>query len=537
MPRGSLDAVVESRLAKGGGGRYRDLCIDLMRCECEACGPGPEHLLEVGGRWDRVAKEYRGPAEQSRRFLLQDAQIPAARLFAAWLRERKERRHLLGPDGKPCFTLGLVGGRRGGKSDLVPKLALLYLLAFPKSIAWLVVPKFPDMPELEAALDGLLPRAWYTALGDPWYEWTLVNGSRLEIRSSYDPEDLKRGRCDIAVIHEAQKHDAAAYAMLRPAIADKGGLVLLAGNPPKTAKGEWLAELVERSRAGKTDEIVFNVDPRLNPHVDHAALESLKKIMDERTYAMEIRGDFLSRTDVVMFAFSPMSNVRPEGTDEQGRPLENVTRAFTQRMLGKSFDQVHGLDFQLGPYMAAATARFYRDPDEPNGDPLCWFVDDLEVPQATEEQLVSALEGRGYTGADACVPDASGEYQGAERIKGRASWDQFRMKGWRSLYFPDANSRANPHKTDRLANGNALLRNAAGKRRCFVDPKCAYLIRALRLWETRNGVPHWKSDYAHIVDAATYLLYRMYPRRAPAPTGRAQLITVPTKVGGLDGLR
>lgn len=516
MPRGSIDAIVQERLAPDGGGRRLLLCADLERCTCELCGPEDEFLLEAGGEWDKVRKAYIGPAEMSRHLTLQDAQMPAGRWFAAWLTARRERRHVTGPNGKSCFTMACVGGRRGGKSDIVPKLALMYLLTFPGSIAWLVVPKFTDMPELETALDGLMPRAWYTSLGDPWYEWTLANGSRLEIRSSYDPDDLKRGRCDIAVIHEAQKHDEKTYAMLRPAIADKGGLVILAANPPDKARGEWVAELVTRSKAGQTDEVVFEIDPRQNPHVDHEALEQLADIMDDRTYKREILGLFLHREDIVMFGFLPSSkigNVRPEGTDEQGRPLENVTRAFTERRLGHACDQVHGLDFQLGPYMAAATARFYRDPEDPAGDPLCWFVDDLEVPQATEGDLVAALEGRGYTGADACIPDATGEFQGAERVKGRSSWDEFRKRGWRRLFFPVASTKANPHKTDRLANGNALFRSANGKRRCFVDPRCAYLIRALTKWEMRNGVPHWRSDYAHIVDAATYLLCRMYPRR------------------------
>jgi hypothetical protein len=532
VPRASLEHVVESLLGEERGGRFIDLRLDLVR------DAGGELLYSAGGRWDRASKVYAGGASRGRRLGLHEGQVPAGRWFAEWMRARRRGAHVE-ENGKPVFSLVLVGGRRGGKSVLAFRALLAYLVDTPDAIGWVVVPVDDDKDEVVRELRKQLPRSWFGVRAN---EWTLRNGSQLFIRSSYDPQDLKRGRCDVALINEAQKHHGDVYGILRPAIADKGGLVILTANPPDTARGEWVADLVERAKGGKVGVKVLELDPMLNPHIDHAALISLKDELDDRTYRREILGEFLARTDVVMYAFSPSElhgNVRPVGRGEHGEELEDITHAFTRRMLGAPFGTVHGMDFQGRPYQAAVALRLFRDPADPSGaEPLIWAVDDVEVEQGSEDDLVSALEGRGYTGADAVIPDASGAWQDSERKKGHGSWDTLRARGWRNLFYPVANSKSNPQpKTERLAIANGLFRSASGKRRLFVAPHCQYLIRALRLWETRNGIPHWRSDYAHIIDALTYPLYRLFPRRAPDASPRAVLIERPTRVGGWDGLR
>lgn len=542
MGRESLAAIVEARLDETAGERQLDLCLDVMRCECPKCRPPAarwkrEILYSAGGVWDRVEKSYVAEAATSRTLTLQAAQLPAARWFARWLRAHQRGQRIAGPDGTPAYTLALVGGRRGGKSDLGVKALPLYLVTMPRAIGCIAVPVEADTPEVERVIEEQLPAAWYRKVGLTYY---LANGGELELLSGYDPDSLKRGRYDIALIHEAQKHQAKVYAVLAAAAADRGGLVLLAANPPDTADGEWVADLVDRSRAGKTDEVVFEIDPRQNPHVDHRALAALAKKLDERTYAREVLGQFLPREDTVFHAFSPSplhGNVRELGRGERGEQLVEVTRTFLARKLGAPADRIHGFDFQWSPHMAAVTARFFEDPDEPAGDPLIWFSDGIQVEQADEDRLLDAMERRGdyllgvagaeirpYGGADPVVIDASGEWQDAERTKGRASADVMRRRGWRRILLPDERSKKNPLLEERFAVLNGLFRNAAGKRKAFVVPQAVALIRALKLLENRNGAPNRRSDYAHICDAASYLTYRLFPRRAAPPKREIKFI-------------
>ena len=34
----------------------------------------------------------------------------------------------------------------------------------------------------------------------------------------------------------------------------------------------------------------------------------------------------------------------------------------------------------------------------------------------------------------------------------------------------------------------------------------------MRSWENRNGVPYRRSDYAHLCDAVSYVIYRFFGR-------------------------
>jgi hypothetical protein len=540
MGRDSLAAVVEARLSETEGGRFVDLCVDWIPCTCSLCGSARrEVLFSGGGRWDREAKEYVGDATDSRTVTLQPAQLPAARWFALWLRAHRAGRgeDVKGPDGDPCYTLLLLGGRRGGKSDLAVKAVIAYAVSIARSICWIVVAEEDDAPELERVIREQVPSAWYRHVGASFH---FMNGSEIEVLSSYDPDDTKRGRCDVALVNEAQKQKKKVYDNLAGAAVDHGGLVILAANPPDTADGEWVAEIVERSRAGKTDEMVFDIDARANPHVKQTALRALRKRMDERTYAREVEGRILPRTDVVFYAFSPSErdgNVRPTGRGERGEQLIEVTSYFLGRMFGAPAARLHGIDFGKDQHMAAATLRFFENPRDPAGPPFVWWDDGFTLEQGNEEDLVNALERRGYTGEDICVIDASGEWQDTERTKGRASADMMRKRGWRRLFLPDSRSKRNPPIEERLAVTNGLFKDVNGERNGFVNPKAIELVRMFRLWPTKFGQPAKSSPYIHIGDAATYPPYRLFPRRAPSTSARALLVSGPSKTGGLDGLR
>jgi hypothetical protein len=541
MARESLAAVVEARLDEGVDARHLDLCVDLVTCDCPLCRR-PERRLEViasaGGRWDRARKAYTDEAETSRRLSVQEAQHAAARWFAGWLAARRRGRHVLGPDATPCFTLALVGGRRGGKSDLGEKVVITYCVDVPGAIGWITISEEDESPEIEAVLEREMPQAFYRKVGLTYH---LANGSTIEILSTYDPDDAKRGRCDIALMNEAQKQREKVYVNLAAAAADRGGLVVLAANPPDRAAGEWVADLVDRSRAKQTDEVVFEIDPRRNPHVEQAALAAIAKRTDERTYKREVLGIFMPREDTVFYAFNPSplhGNVRELGRGDAGERLIEVTRTFLARKLGAPTDRAWGFDFQWAPWMAAVGARFFEDPRDPAGDPIVWFVHAIQAEQTDEEGLLDAVEREGGAGMmpeqreawkaggfDPVVIDASGEWQDAERTKGRASADVMRRRGWRRIHLPDAKSKRNPLVSERVSVLNGLFCNALGWRKAFVLPECIDLIRALKLLENRNGVPHKRSNYMHICDGASYLTYRLFPRRI-APTARLEFKTV-----------
>lgn len=485
--------------------RFVDLRIDFVALTTK------ETLLSVGGRWDRKTRAFAGSARKRRALAFHDGQLEAVRWFERWLRGFVARR-LPEERGRKMRSLLCAGGRRAGKSDFAIKAALAFAILVPASRVWIVSPTLPETEEVDLALVDIMPRAWYWRLGKPWFRFTLPNGSTITLRSASDPEALKRGRADFAVMNEAQRMKERAFAILRPALADKGGLLILTANPPEEAVGQWIAEFVEETQAGRRPAKYIHFDATKNPFADQGSLDDLALEVDERTYRVERLGEFLPRLDVVFHAWSPTLNVQP-------RPdVGEMTEEFTGRRFGRRYRFIAGFDFQLHPHMACVIFEAFRDPAAPAGEPLLWAVDFATV-KGNEDELLDELERRGYVGAEvACVVDASGEWQDAERTRGRGSCDVLRRRKWGHVYLPDAKSKKNPDIVERVAATNARICTADKVRHVFSVPENLELNLALRKWERRNGAPYRKSTYAHLCDAFSYPLYRLYPRKKlPGP--------------------
>jgi hypothetical protein len=507
------------------GERFSPIRIDLCR-EPRTAGGEPELLESYGGLWDRRRKDYVDEADEACRFTLHEGQMDVARWFVEWTRayargERLEVDVVTGNDNRVerrvVRSMTMAGGRRGGKTNAAVKFAACFAVMRPRSRVWLVSEDFPKTEELELDLLGLLPSTWYVHLGAPWYKFTLVNGSIIWLRSAHDPEKLKRGRCDFAVFNEAQNIAKRAYVNVRGALSDKGGLCVLAANPPDQPIGQWVDEHVEETVAKRRAAVYFFIDPRKNPHIDYGGLEDLRSEVDDRTYAIEVLGEFRPRTDVVFHAWSPRFNVRPVPTD-----AEEVTDEFLRKHFGRPFGAFVGADFQLTPHQAGVVGRIWsKDAVEDRRLRMfekagIYYVDEAVVEQGDENDLIDALEGKGLRGDDtAVIADASGEWQDAERTRGRGSFDIFRRRGWKWIYPPDPSSKRNPHVTERVKVANARMKTADGERHLFSAPENLHLNRALRLWENKNGIPFRRSEHAHLCDAATYPLWRFYPRKVP----------------------
>jgi hypothetical protein len=238
----------------------------------------------------------------------------------------------------------------------------------------------------------------------------------------------------------------------------------------------------------------------------------MREELDDRTFRREILGEFLPREDVVFHAWSNANNgnIRPVPEVESA----DVTRQFTKKYLGLEFDSILGLDFQRIPYPCAVELRAFIDPDDPGGEPLLWYTDVTIAEGGDERALSAALLDKGYDQKrTALIADASGSYQGIDRTKKIPSFDILWQCGWKHIFKPDQEMDKNPEVLERIRASNALMKNASGKRRLFSAPENLLLNEALKLWENRNGVPYRRSVYAHLGDAATYPIWRFYPRR------------------------
>ena len=493
--------------AAAGPSRWVDIRLELRAEGTE------ELLLSVGGRWSPEERAWSGDGAKARVLYLHEGQLEAGRWWARWLRG-----FITGaPDADLAriWTMFLGGGRRGGKSDLALKCLATFCVAFDGALAWAISPTQDETQELRDGLDELLPLSWiryYEA--DEVYEF--AHGSRLFLRSGFKASSLKRGRVDLVVLNEAHNMSEAAYAMVRPATGDIGGLTILTCNPPDKPLGRWVDEFYLEAKGGKRHARVFEFDATRNPHVVHESLEDLKDDLDPVRYARDVLGEFgLPLGDRVLYTWSslPTGNVRPT-------PATGCCAApFFRRHLGREYAAAVGMDFQISPHLAAVLYLPFVDPslEDPLSDPLLWVPAGGGIAvEGDENDLVDALEALGLDGkTTAAIVDASGETQDAAHKPGRTSWAMLRARGWTNLLKPDARQERNPLVLERVAISNARVRNAAGKRRLFSDPANVALNKAAANWEIKNNFPARRGHWCHMGDAMTYPLCRLYPRARP----------------------
>lgn len=500
--------------ARSGEGRYVDMRLSWIAQNPQGDIPaGAIPMLDVGGRWDRVTKQWVGPGEDRVVLGMHQGQLEASAFLVDWI-SAKAKGEVLLENGKPIYSVLFEGGRRAGKTDLGTKGVVTYAVMRPGTIGWLISETERKTAELEENLIKWIPPSWYSYLGAPWYTFTFAHGSVISLKSAHDPSKLKEGRCDIAGINEAQLIAENAFITVRGSIADSGGLVMAMANPPDRPIGYWVEKFHEQALAKRRQARVFFFDNEKNPHVDLGALDALREEMDDRTYRREVRGEFLPRADVVFHAWSDghHGNVAP-----LPRAARDITSEFLRKHLRRDFEAVMGIDLQFNPYPCAVGVRFYADPEDPNGDPLVWFCDSITCEGGDEEALAMAMVEAGYDPKKtALIIDASGAWQAIDRKKNkhRPSFDIFRGLGWPHVFKPDDTFDRNPPVLERVKCANTLFKNAHGKRRVFSDPELVELNQALKLWENRNGTPYRRSDYAHLCDAATYPLWRFFPRAA-----------------------
>lgn len=558
MARGSLASAVATLVEFEGEAdtpsrQFVDMSLSLRLCDVVDRVPvagSDEELIEIGGRWDRRRKKWSDDAPELQRVIrLHRGQERAARWLVDWFgRRQRGSRRVWGPKERRIWTLLLLGGRRGGKSHLSCVALVMFAVMFPGARIFAISPTQEETDELEQAIRSLAPKEWYRCRGGGTggaLQFKFANGARIICLSGHKPSALKRGRVDFALYNEGQNMTKKGWTQLRGAIADSGGLVLVAANPPDTELGRWIEDIYEGARTQKNHVEVFELSATHNPFVVGESLTDMSAdLNDPEAYAREVEGKMVPIGEVVFHQWSDGETIRPPPRD-----FIDVTAIETKKRLGRAFGYVVGMDFQQTPHMPASIVKLFRDPKSPDpAEVIPWLVDEVVCEDADENDLLDALEAhpiwmpgdgapdtrpddrptyRGWIETDdkpddpvhcGVVMDASAWWQDGAHAKGRTSDRVLRARKWTFLYRPQPKNDdgtevlRNPDIVERCKATNAMLKNANLRRRMFSCAHNVHTNRAMKRWQNKNGFPHRTSDYAHICDAVSYVIYRLFGR-------------------------
>lgn len=480
--------------------RYLDLSLKFRRRKTG------ETLLHVGGRWDRVTQSYVGHAPRCKVIDLEEGQVDFVTWFAEW-RRRKDTDEMRD-------RLVLAGGpRRAGKTFICTFAVAASAIAQPKTINWIVSPTFQKRDELERLIKGFLPRSWWRYRDAPLYRFTLTNGSTIQLLSGEDPESLKRGGASVVMYNEAQEFDVSALSYGLPAIIDDGGLGILAANPPRRLKGEWILGLRDAMIEGTVPGGRWQpFSAGLNDQIDQSAREDVGRILatiDPKAAVADDEGQWLPVGDRAYPRFDRKANVEP------APELGDITGEWTRKKLGRSFDFVGGADFQGNPWHCGVVIRVFKG--ETPETPIYYVVDE-QLTEGVEEEFLAEFDERdAYEPSNLVwVGDASGQFQDGDHTRGRQSFDIF--KKWRWRIVPPVEKKTdkgffskNPNLDDRLNLVNRLLDQG----RLKIDPvACPRLAESLKDCELRmyNSRRRPVGRHAHETDALGYVLFWLEPR-------------------------
>lgn len=505
----------------GAQSRYLDLCMIFRRKKTG------EELLRVGGRWDRPKGRFIDPDPEdltAKVILVNDNQAATVAKFREWMEAR-----LAGQPRKRLLITG--GGRRGGKSFIITALCCAACIAIPGALTWYVSPTLKRRDELERYTKRHTPQSW-RSYSSRELTFLFGNGSKIVNITGDDAEDLKRGEADLIVYNEPQAMNEDVLTYGAPAIVDKGGLLLFAGNPARKRKGVWFTRLVKAIDEGRYTKGDFcRLSAKDNPDIDASAKDDVSELM-------HFINPEAARADDDGVFMEPGSFAYAHHFDERRNtaPTLDVANFCTSEVIrralgGGGFDTLNGVDFQAWPFNAGVSLQAVGDPKDPT-----WYVTSFLVKEDDENYFLDDAFGLWDQERTLWIGDASGSWQDAHHIRGRSSFDKFKARRWR-IEPPQKKKSdrgehpANPPREDRINLVNTLL--SRGKLIIATD-KAAPVAEALQKCEVDpKGRPRGK--YAHLTDALGYPLWWVTPRvtATTKPPPRGSITTVTAKHGGI----
>ena len=480
----------------------------------------------AGGRWDLLNEDWSKQEPETAQIVdLHEGQVEFTRWFAGWLRDFRE-------GFKRDVRLALAGGeRRGGKTFDLLCCTMAALVDVPRqgdmpSLGWLVSTATSERDELDRTVAQILPKSWYRYVEYPKHKYTFAHGAEAVNVSADDPDTLKRGTVDLLFINEAQKMPTAVLTNGIGGTADHGGLAILAANPPRKSKGEWVYDLKDGIESKQLrNAVYFGFDAKLTQFIDPDAKRDhggIMRFLDPAAAEADDEGIWRKPGDLCYEGFKRARNVAP------APDLGDITLEFTKRRCHKAYRYIGAYDPNARPHHAGTFWKVYGT----IADPILWCVDELLVENADgEDHFLDEVDRKGYGPEDVVwVMDASCFFQDDKhRRNGVVSHDYFRRAHYQCFPPQPAAKKSttgrarNPDVEDTVSLVNKLL----AAPRMMVDPAASYLAESLLkcpgYQKKRGRAPKPATKYTHITDTARYLAWWALPRperkRPDVPVG------------------
>lgn len=374
-----------------------------------------------------------------------------------------------------------VCGRRFGKSFLAIN-EIAKFARFPNRNVWYVAPTYRMTKQI--ILDPLkaeLQRVrWIKKINESDLTITLVNGSKISLRSADNPDALRGSSLDAVIMDEfAFIKEKVWTESLRPALSDRQGHALFITTPSGTQN--WAYDMYMRGLDPSEEQWAsFQYTTLQGGYVTAEELDQARQDLDLRTFNQEYCATFESYGNRVYYAFDRKENIRPYLD-----PIPNNIDI--------------GMDFNVGQMSATLFAR--------KGN-LIHAFDEISLLSSSTQEMVEEIRNRYPTQRITVYPDPAGAARKTSAGSGITDHSILRNAGFQ-VKVPNSH---NPVR-DGINAVNSKLCSTTGQRTYLVDPKCKKTIESLEKHSYKEGtsIPDKDTGFDHFSDAPRYYIDYEFP--------------------------
>mgnify|MGYP003627835235 CR=1 FL=1 len=377
----------------------------------------------------------------------------------------------------------IVAGRRWGKSHLSMN-EMAKFARFPNKKIFYVAPTYRQAKQIlwDDLKAKMINCRWAKKINESDLTITLVNGSKIHLRSADNADSLRGISIDYLVMDECAMIDHKTWTeVLRPALSDRQGHAMFITTP----KGRnWIYDLWQGAHT-QHDWKPFSYTTLEGGNVPAEEIEAARADLDERSFKQEYEASFINYQGQIYYNWDPEIHL-------QRKPIDDMKRNEILHV---------AMDFNIDP-LVAAVCRI-------NGDEI-HVIDEVYINGSNTFEMAEELNRRYPDNRLWVYPDASGQ---ARKTSSNTSDHNILRQAGMTLKVKGIN----PPVKDRLAAVNASLKSANGQVRLTIDPKCKNMISCISKQTYKEGtqIPDKSSGFDHMNDALGYLVHWINPIRRP----------------------
>jgi len=373
----------------------------------------------------------------------------------------------------PAKRKVLVAGRRFGKSHL----SLMWLLQ--KEIQagerrWIVTPTYRQGKATTWKLMRQIFRDYDCQINESELLVRLPNDAEIAIKGAEQENNLRGAGLDMVVMEE--------YSYIKPHVWDEiiyptltttDGSAFFIGTPNGY---DHLYDAYLKGQSDDPDWKSWQYTTVDGGYVPEKEIEKAKAMMDERAFKTEFLASFETTGNRAAYNFDRSIHVK------ESKQLTN--------------NLFWGLDFNVD-YMSSVLGCEYSDG-------TIHYFKEIRLTNSNTEEMARAMKK--IAPNIPTFPDSAGSARST--TSNRSDHQILKDHGFQVIA-----RKANPPIIDRLNALNRILKDANGKVRMTIDPRCVNLIKDLeQVQRSRDGKID-KSDIAltHMLDACSYYIAYRHP--------------------------